>query len=82
MIALTPEDITQLRDRLADYPEATEALQEIEDCDGDLEDAAISLARFLVHFPVFLVISLFFYERRFPAFGGFPYSPLSQTYRK
>jgi len=44
MISLTSEDISQLRDRLADYPEAAEALQEIEDCDGDLEDAAISLA--------------------------------------
>lgn len=44
MIALTPEEITQLKNRLADYPEATAALQEIEDCDGDLEDAAISLA--------------------------------------
>ncbi len=44
MIALTSEEITQLKNRLADYPEATEALQEIEDCDGDLEDAAISLA--------------------------------------
>jgi hypothetical protein len=44
MISLTAEEITQLRARLADYPEAIEALQEIEDCDGDVEDAAISLA--------------------------------------
>lgn len=44
MISLTPEEITQLKNRLADYPDATDALQEIEDCDGDLEDAAISLA--------------------------------------
>ena len=44
MIALMPEEITQLRARLADYPEALETLQEIEDCDGDVEDAAISLA--------------------------------------
>ena len=44
MIVLTLDDITQLRARLADYPEALEALQEIEDCDGDVEDAAISLA--------------------------------------
>ena len=44
MIALTPEEISQLKNRLADYPEALEALQEIDDCDGDVEDAAISLA--------------------------------------
>ncbi|MGI8934960.1 hypothetical protein [Leptolyngbya sp. BC1307] len=44
MIALTPEEITQLQARLADYPEALSALQEIEDCEGDVEDAAISLA--------------------------------------
>ena len=44
MIALTPEEIDQLRTRLADYPKAIDALQEIDDCDGDLEDAAISLA--------------------------------------
>jgi hypothetical protein len=44
MILLAPEEITQLRARLADYPEALEALQEIEDCDGDVEDASISLA--------------------------------------
>ncbi|PZO53711.1 MAG: hypothetical protein DCF15_12625 [Phormidesmis priestleyi] len=44
MILLTPAEITQLRSRLADYPHALEALQEIEDCDGDVEDAAISLA--------------------------------------
>ena len=44
MIALTPEEIAQFRARLADYPEALAALQEIEDCDGDIEDAAISLS--------------------------------------
>jgi len=44
VIVLNLDDITQLRARLADYPEALEALQEIEDCDGDVEDAAISLA--------------------------------------
>ncbi|MGB7086178.1 MAG: hypothetical protein WBD47_11545 [Phormidesmis sp.] len=44
MIDLTPDEITQLKARLADYPEALTALQEIEDCDGDIEDAAISLA--------------------------------------
>lgn len=44
MIVLTPEEITQLKARLADYPEALSALQEIEDCEGDVEDAAISLA--------------------------------------
>lgn len=44
MIALTPEEVTQFKTRLADYPEALKALQEIDDCDGDVEDAAISLA--------------------------------------
>lgn len=44
MIVLSSEEIAQLRARLADYPEAVAALQEIEDCDGDIEDAAISLA--------------------------------------
>ena len=44
MIGLTPEAIAQLRACLADYPKAIAALQEIEDCDGDIEDAAISLA--------------------------------------
>ena len=44
MTPLTTAEIAQLRDRLADYPKAIEALQEIEDCDGDIEDAAISLA--------------------------------------
>lgn len=44
MIALTSEELNQLKARLADYPEALAVLQEIEDCDGDVEDAAISLA--------------------------------------
>ena len=44
MTALTPEEIAQLRAHLANHPQAIEALQEIEDCDGDIEDAAISLA--------------------------------------
>ncbi|MEL6939661.1 MAG: hypothetical protein AAFO84_10770 [Cyanobacteria bacterium J06598_1] len=44
MIVLTAEEITQFNACLADYSQALSALQEIEDCDGDLEDAAISLA--------------------------------------
>ncbi|MBE9061510.1 hypothetical protein [cf. Phormidesmis sp. LEGE 11477] len=44
MIVLTSEEITQLTACLADYPDAIAALQEISDCDGDIEDAAISLA--------------------------------------
>ncbi|MGC1307299.1 MAG: hypothetical protein WA885_08730 [Phormidesmis sp.] len=44
MTVITPEEVAQLQARLADYPQALEALQEIEDCDGDVEDAAISLA--------------------------------------
>ena len=44
MIVLSPEEIALLAACLADYPDAISALQEISDCDGDLEDAAISLA--------------------------------------
>ena len=44
MIALTPEEIEQLKARLSDYPKALDALQAIAACDGDVEDAAISLA--------------------------------------
>jgi hypothetical protein len=44
MMALTPGEIDQFRVSLAAFPQALEALQEIEDCDGDFEDAAISLA--------------------------------------
>ena len=44
MIALTPDELKHLKSCLADYPQAIVALQEIEDCDGDIEDAAISLA--------------------------------------
>ncbi len=44
MITLTSEEITQLSACLADYPDAIAALQEISDCDGNIEDAAISLA--------------------------------------
>jgi len=44
MIALTLSEITQLREDLSEYPDALRALQEVEDCDGDIEDAAISLA--------------------------------------
>jgi len=38
------EELEQFRSRLADFPEVLSALDTIEDCDGDLEDAAISLA--------------------------------------
>jgi len=44
MIVLTLLELTQLREDLSEYPDALRALQEIEDCDGDIEDAAISLA--------------------------------------
>ena len=44
MIVLTSEEITRLKSSLADMPAALEALREIGDCDGDVEDAAISLA--------------------------------------
>lgn len=44
MIVLTSEEITLLKSSFADMPAALEALREIGDCDGDVEDAAISLA--------------------------------------
>jgi hypothetical protein len=44
MISLTSQEIAQYRSQLSDYTEALVALDEIEDCEGDLEDAAINLA--------------------------------------
>jgi hypothetical protein len=44
MAHLTPDEIDQYRSELADRPEALRALDMIEDCEGDLEDAAIALA--------------------------------------
>lgn len=44
MIILTSEEITRLKSSFAEMPVVLEALREIEDCDGDVEDAAISLA--------------------------------------
>ncbi|SRR5579883_2273633 len=43
-IIVTPAEIEQFRADLADYPDALKALNEIEDCEGDLEDASIALA--------------------------------------
>ena len=44
MTQLTSEQISQLRSELAGYPEALEALEVIEEWDGDLADAAESIA--------------------------------------
>ncbi|NEP12355.1 MAG: hypothetical protein F6K14_19535 [Symploca sp. SIO2C1] len=44
MTIVTSEEIAQFRSKLSNYPEAMKALNAIEDCEGDLEDAAISLA--------------------------------------
>lgn len=43
-IILTSEEIEFYRTELADYPEALTALDVLADCEGDLEDAAITLA--------------------------------------
>ncbi len=43
-ITVTLEELEQFRTILADYPDALAALTVIEDCEGDLEDAALSLA--------------------------------------
>lgn len=39
MITVTPEEITQFRSQLADYPQALVALDTIEECEGYVEDA-------------------------------------------
>jgi len=44
MDKVTPEEMTEFRRQFASYPPAMKALDFIEDCEGDLEDAAISLA--------------------------------------
>jgi hypothetical protein len=44
MTAVTPQEIAQFRTELAAYPDALKALDVIEDCEGDLEDAALVLA--------------------------------------
>lgn len=43
-ITVTLEEIEQYRADLADYAEALAALNVLEDCEGDLEDASITLA--------------------------------------
>ena len=43
-VVLTPAEIDQFRQELADIPPALVALDMIEACEGDVEDAAISLA--------------------------------------
>lgn len=44
MVTLTSVEIIEYRAELAADPEALRALDMIEDCEGDLEDAAIALA--------------------------------------
>jgi hypothetical protein len=44
MTIVTSQEIAQFRSKLANNPEAMKALDVIEDCEGDLEDAAIALA--------------------------------------
>ncbi|HEY9808455.1 MAG TPA: hypothetical protein V6D13_03865 [Halomicronema sp.] len=44
MTKVTFEEIAQLRTELAAYEDALKALDVIEDCEGDLEDAALVLA--------------------------------------
>jgi hypothetical protein len=43
-IIVTSEEIELYRADLANYPDALAALEVLEDCEGDLEDAAITLA--------------------------------------
>ncbi|MEW6495215.1 MAG: hypothetical protein AB1589_22260 [Cyanobacteriota bacterium] len=44
MTTVTQEEIQQFREQLRYYPEAITALDVIEECEGDLEDAAVVLA--------------------------------------
>jgi hypothetical protein len=44
MLQVTPDDLDRWRGELADYPAAQRAIDEIDACDGDVEDAAINLA--------------------------------------
>jgi hypothetical protein len=44
MTQVTTQEIVQFRAELADYPDAIAALEEIEECEGNLEDAAVVLA--------------------------------------
>lgn len=44
MTIVTSQEIALFRSELANNPEAMKALDAIEDCEGDLEDAAIALA--------------------------------------
>ena len=44
MINLTTQEVADYRSQLAIYEEALMALDEIEDCEGNIEDAAIALA--------------------------------------
>lgn len=44
MTKVTFEEIAQFRSQLAAYDDALKALDVIEDCEGDLEDAALVLA--------------------------------------
>ena len=43
-IVLSFQEIAQWRSQLFEYPDALQALDNIENCDGELEDAAIGLA--------------------------------------
>lgn len=44
MMLLTTQEIANFRSQLSEHEEIMEALDLIEDCEGDIEDAAISLA--------------------------------------
>ena len=44
MTQVTLEEVAKLQTELINYPNALAALQEIEECEGDLEDAAMVLA--------------------------------------
>ena len=41
---LTSEEVKQYREQFKDYPEALEALDLIDECDGNLDDALILIS--------------------------------------
>jgi len=43
-VQINPANLEQWRRAMADYPGVLRSLETIEDCEGDLEDAAITLA--------------------------------------
>ena len=48
MVVITSQEIALFRSKLAAYPEALKALDEMEDCEVNIEDSSTRLRRFRV----------------------------------